>query len=132
MARLESHLYSNIFNGKKHKITRYAYFVNEGIIFVLQMVHYVSTSTLVYQVRTNSNRSNPDPFGLLLRKAGNMGDVRTCPVSQILFIFSNFFVRIKLFYNLTHVINTNQLPYFFFLNITSSIKYFLTCQSSGD
>ncbi|KAJ8970085.1 hypothetical protein NQ317_018041, partial [Molorchus minor] len=45
-----------------------------------QMVHYVSTSTLVYQVRTNAGRSNsPDRFGQLLRKAGNMGDVRTCP-----------------------------------------------------
>ncbi|XP_023310374.1 uncharacterized protein LOC108916621 isoform X2 [Anoplophora glabripennis] len=45
-----------------------------------QMVHYVSTSTLVYQVRTNAGRPNPpDPFGQLLRKAGSMGDVRTCP-----------------------------------------------------
>ncbi|XP_050504600.1 uncharacterized protein LOC126883291 isoform X2 [Diabrotica virgifera virgifera] len=44
-----------------------------------QMVHYVSTSTLVYQVRANGGRTNADPFGQLLRKAGNMGDVRTCP-----------------------------------------------------
>lgn len=44
-----------------------------------QMVHYVSTSTLVYQVRANGGRGNADPFGQLLRKAGNMGDVRTCP-----------------------------------------------------
>ncbi|KAJ8921861.1 hypothetical protein NQ315_008493 [Exocentrus adspersus] len=45
-----------------------------------QMVHYVSTSTLVYQVRNNAGRPNPsDPFGQLLRKAGSMGDVRTCP-----------------------------------------------------
>ncbi|CAH1186806.1 unnamed protein product [Phyllotreta striolata] len=46
-----------------------------------QMVHYVSTVTLVYQVRSNGMRSNSDPFGQLLRKAGNMGDVRTCPSS---------------------------------------------------
>ncbi|KAF7277804.1 hypothetical protein GWI33_009220 [Rhynchophorus ferrugineus] len=45
-----------------------------------QMVHYVSTSTLVYQVRTNAGRQNPpDTFGKLLQKAGSMGDVRQCP-----------------------------------------------------
>ncbi|XP_030758298.1 uncharacterized protein LOC115884005 isoform X2 [Sitophilus oryzae] len=45
-----------------------------------QMVHYVSTSTLVYQVRTNSGRQGPlDTFGKLLQKAGSMGDIRQCP-----------------------------------------------------
>ncbi|CAH0552795.1 unnamed protein product [Brassicogethes aeneus] len=42
-----------------------------------QMVHYVSTSTLVYQVR--NGRPPSDTFGQLLRRAGSMGDVRTCP-----------------------------------------------------
>ncbi|XP_019877125.2 uncharacterized protein LOC109605007 isoform X3 [Aethina tumida] len=44
-----------------------------------QMVHYVSTSTLVYQVRANNNRTMSESFGQLLRKADSMGDVRTCP-----------------------------------------------------
>ncbi|XP_074035594.1 ubiquitin specific peptidase echinus isoform X1 [Leptinotarsa decemlineata] len=44
-----------------------------------QMVHYVSTSTLVYQVRSNAGRSTSDPFGQLLKKAGDWGDIRTCP-----------------------------------------------------
>ncbi|XP_045466302.1 uncharacterized protein LOC123675100 isoform X1 [Harmonia axyridis] len=47
-----------------------------------QMVHYVSTSTLVYQVRNGNARASPynhASFGQLLRKAGNMGDVRMCP-----------------------------------------------------
>ncbi|XP_060524297.1 uncharacterized protein LOC132700784 isoform X2 [Cylas formicarius] len=47
-----------------------------------QMVHYVSTSTLVYQVRNNAARTNPpDSFGKLLQKAASMGDVRSCPSS---------------------------------------------------
>ncbi|CAH1965664.1 unnamed protein product [Acanthoscelides obtectus] len=45
-----------------------------------QMVHYVSTSTLVYQVRANVTGS-PVTFGRLLQKAANMGDVRQCPSS---------------------------------------------------
>nr|CAI5847463.1 unnamed protein product [Callosobruchus analis] len=45
-----------------------------------QMVHYVSTSTLVYQVRANVTGS-PMTFGRLLLKAANMGDVRQCPNS---------------------------------------------------
>ncbi|XP_063907187.1 uncharacterized protein LOC135125470 isoform X2 [Zophobas morio] len=44
-----------------------------------QMVHYVSTSTLVYQVRTTRPQGIIEPFGQLLRKAGSMGDVRVCP-----------------------------------------------------
>lgn len=49
-------------------------------VLFLQMVHYVSTSTLVYQVRANNNRTMSESFGQLLRKADSMGDVRTCPV----------------------------------------------------
>ncbi|RZC34695.1 uncharacterized protein BDFB_009540 [Asbolus verrucosus] len=44
-----------------------------------QMVHYVSTSTLVYQVRTTRPQGVIEPFGQLLRKAGSMGDIRVCP-----------------------------------------------------
>jgi hypothetical protein len=44
-----------------------------------QMVHYVSTSTLVYQVRTTRPQGIIEPFGQLLRKAGSMGDIRVCP-----------------------------------------------------
>lgn len=52
------------------------------------MVHYVSTSTLVYQVRTTRPQGIIEPFGQLLRKAGSMGDIRVCPV-HFPFPFSN-------------------------------------------
>ncbi|KAK7500923.1 hypothetical protein BaRGS_00007803 [Batillaria attramentaria] len=47
-----------------------------------EMVHYVSASALVAQSRMmqeNGDVLHPDRFGLLLRKASAMGDVRNCP-----------------------------------------------------
>ncbi|XP_076450709.1 uncharacterized protein LOC143286794 isoform X2 [Babylonia areolata] len=47
-----------------------------------EMVHYVSASALVAQSRImheNGDALHPDRFGLLLRKAGAMGDARDCP-----------------------------------------------------
>ncbi|KAL1505740.1 hypothetical protein ABEB36_005234 [Hypothenemus hampei] len=47
-----------------------------------QMVQYVSTSTLVHQLRISVNQTGrPDSFGRLLQKAGNMGDSRQCPAT---------------------------------------------------
>ncbi|CAG9823814.1 unnamed protein product [Phaedon cochleariae] len=43
-----------------------------------QMVHYVSTSALVYQGRLNADYSKYDRFGIHLRRAGGMGEVRKC------------------------------------------------------
>ncbi|KAH1028550.1 inactive ubiquitin carboxyl-terminal hydrolase 53 isoform X1 [Dendroctonus ponderosae] len=49
-----------------------------------QMVQYVSTSTLVHQLRISVGQlSQPDSFGRLLQKAVNMGEGRQCPVSRI-------------------------------------------------
>lgn len=46
------------------------------------MVQYVSTSSLVHQLRFSLDQTGrPDTFGRLLQKASNMGDTRQCPVS---------------------------------------------------
>lgn len=49
-----------------------------------ELVHYISTSALVSQCRSMQETGDilhPDRFGLLLRNAGAVGDIRDCPDS---------------------------------------------------
>lgn len=49
------------------------------------MVHYVSATALTTQAALGEHG---DSFGLLLKKAGGMGDIRDCPVSSLFYTYA--------------------------------------------